>query len=112
LIGSSSHTYAYQTLGDDVEKGVPSIVVVETVATAPLTVEVETPQRVTPAPQFGLAVPRVVVELVAIGAGELLLQTRRKYGAPLESAAVARHCCTEPEFVGVVVEDSITSYGF
>ena len=82
---------------------------VDTVDTAPLTVEAETPQRVTPAPQFGLAVPRVVVELVATGAGLLLLQTKRKYGAPFESTAVARHCCTEPEFVGVEVEDSITS---
>ena len=83
--------------------------VVETVETAPLTVEAETPHRVTPAPQFGLAVPRVVVEFVAIGAGLLLRQISRKYGDPFESTAVARHCCTEPELVGVVVDDSITS---
>ena len=86
--------------------------VVETVDTAPLTVDADTPHLVTPAPQFGLAVPRVVVELVATGAGLLLLQIKRKYGDPLESTAVARHCCTEPEFVGVEVDDSITSYGF
>jgi hypothetical protein len=87
------------------------VVVVEIVTAAPLTVPAETAQRVAPPPQVGGTVPSEPIPGAALAVGDaFVLHTSKKYGAPLLSVPTARHCTKSPEFVGVEVDDSVTSY--
>ena len=75
----------------------------------PLTVPAETAHLLdVPPAQVGGTVP-IPVPALAVGVA-FVLHTKRKYGALLLSAAIARHCTAEPEFVGVDVEESTNSY--
>jgi hypothetical protein len=91
--------------------GDTSVVVVDTIAATPLAVPAETPQRVAPPPHDGATVPSAKRLGAAFAVGEaLVLQMRRKYGAPFVSEPIARQRTTVPELVGLEVEDSVTSY--
>jgi len=84
-------------------------VVVETLASAPLVVEAETPHS-TPLVQVGAAVPRLKLSTAACGVGVALFsQTIIKYGAPFASTAEPTQEMSELELVGVEVEDSNSS---
>jgi len=101
LTGSSSHTQANQLF--DSANGAISVVVVAALAWAPLTVDVDTAQRV-PAEHTGGTVPSVEVEKPAVGVA-LVLQRIIKYGALFASVARPIQDTWFPELVGVEVED-------